>query len=219
MFSFQSQTPPPKSATGSKTEEEIKEEEELQLALALSQSEAEEAEKQRKKRGGGGFYGVKQEQQQQQPARAPEQKVCVKRKMLNCTPKFDFLDGLFRTTYYRRLRFDECCPAFILSLSFQPLTEEEVSPELMRYLNRDYWEQKEKEKVSDHQPAQLPADHQPQPVSAPVLPHAGAFAPDTAQMTMAPAAAASGVNDMAGGAGKSAEELDEFVTTLRTQVR
>ena len=97
---------------------------------------------------------------------------------------------------------------------------DEISPELMRYLDRDYWEKKEKEK------AELKAKSLSEgigPTSTGILigsskttissekenPSSMAnIQHQQIQQTLPPALAA----------GASNEELDEFVTTLRTQV-
>ena len=63
----------------------------------------------------------------------------------------------------------------------------------MRYLQRDYWEQKEKTRADSSATIQQ--------------------LPPTTQEALVMAPAATGVSGA-----KSAEELDEFVTTLRTQV-
>merc|ERR1712038_2001951 len=68
----------------------------------------------------------------------------------------------------------------------------DLNPELMRYLQRDYWEQKEKTRAD----SSAEIHHQ--------LP------PTTQEAVVMATAGVSGA--------KSAEELDEFVTTLRTQV-
>merc|ERR1712066_77035 len=68
----------------------------------------------------------------------------------------------------------------------------DLNPELMRYLQRDYWEQKEKTRADSS--AEI---HHKLP-------------PTTQEAVVMATAGVSGA--------KSAEELDEFVTTLRTQV-
>ncbi|XP_059087624.1 hepatocyte growth factor-regulated tyrosine kinase substrate-like [Tigriopus californicus] len=89
--------------------------------------------------------------------------------------------------------------------------EEEISPELMRYLNRDYWEQKETER-SQPAPAVTPeVDPSPVKSAAQVV---GASPTVQMQPKM--------VNSLPvlGGAPetRSDEEMNEFVTTLKTQV-
>jgi len=82
------------------------------------------------------------------------------------------------------------------SSTVQPKASEggELNPELMRYLQRDYWEQKEKTRLDSS------TTHSIQK-------------PPTSQEALIMAPAAAGL-----GEAKSDEELDEFVTTLRTQV-
>lgn len=89
--------------------------------------------------------------------------------------------------------------------------EEEISPELMRYLNRDFWEQKEKEKanakesVNDQATKQKDVEETVNRMSSINVRNNEAI---TAEINM----------KSAGVVTKNDDELDEFVTTLKTQV-
>jgi len=109
----------------------------------------------------------------------------------------------------------------------QAENSDEISPELMRYLDRDYWEKKEKEKaelkaiaLSDANTSSLVEKKVQETKSKTSFPEENTTISGVSSDTMAtvqnhviqpniPPA-------LAGGANK--EELDEFVTTLKTQV-
>lgn len=97
----------------------------------------------------------------------------------------------------------------------QPIKDEDISPELMRYLNRDYWEQKEKEKE---------AAKKEKATRSSGMKGSEMTAVERYQAAGGGARAADGLNAVPAGAVVQGpvtaedEDLDEFVTTLKTQV-
>jgi len=97
----------------------------------------------------------------------------------------------------------------------------ELAPELMRYLNRDYWEQKEREKAESKKQVETKVTaatggssfSQAQPMSAVMQPD---MQPPLSAVSAIPIVTHNLPPALAGGANDP--ELDEFVTTLRTQV-
>lgn len=87
--------------------------------------------------------------------------------------------------------------------------EEEISPELMRYLNRDYWEQKDTERSG--QAAVVP-EVDPSPAKS-VTQSIAASPVVQMQPKMVNSQSVTGASE-----GRSDEEMNEFVTTLKTQV-
>jgi len=82
----------------------------------------------------------------------------------------------------------------------------ELAPELMRYLNRDYWEQKERDNAESKKQAEVKVTTG---ATASMAPMAGYDMAATQVTHNLPPALAGGAID---------PELDEFVTTLKTQV-
>lgn len=100
-------------------------------------------------------------------------------------------------------------------------TEEEITPELMRYLNRDYWEEREQEK-SDAQKQPLTATDSILKTRSSLSNTASPKVTKEVEMpaqTVYPGMMAAGVLPQSNyPTTKTDEELDEFVTTLKTQV-
>ncbi len=85
--------------------------------------------------------------------------------------------------------------------------EDDLNPELMRYLNRDYWEKKEREKETNK-------DKPITAAGASLAANTGKEQFQSSAGSVTPAAASVG----AVGGNKDDDDLDEFVMTLKTQV-
>jgi len=93
-------------------------------------------------------------------------------------------------------------PSTLQSKSIAP---EELDPELVRYLDRGYWEEKEKEKAEERtKPVASSIVSEKQPNSVPTI-----STTSPSKIMVRPGKAGGENND---------EELDEFVTTLKTQL-
>eukprot|EP00093_Oithona_nana_P002085 02085.XXX_5448_7795_1 [CDS] Oithona nana genome sequencing. len=95
------------------------------------------------------------------------------------------------------------------TLQTKTIAPEELDPELVRYLDRGYWEEKEKEK----------AEERAKPIASSSSSVAEKLPISTVSITTSP----SKVMVRSGGSsgktvGNNDEELDEFVTTLKTQL-
>ncbi len=102
------------------------------------------------------------------------------------------------------------------------MKDEDITPELMRYLNRDYWEQKEKEKEAKKEQSSgasmrvKSATERYQAAGGANA--AAAAAPGAMAAPPMDAPSAMGAGGFVLARGKDDEDLDEFVTTLKTQV-
>merc|ERR1711935_1011293 len=98
-------------------------------------------------------------------------------------------------------------PATAASSGIAP---EELDPELVRYLDRDYWEQKEKEKA-----AEKAKSVNTQPSSLQATSTSNSSSANTSERTSSPVKM---VPKLATTTDANSADLDEFVTTLRTQL-
>jgi len=103
-----------------------------------------------------------------------------------------------------------------------PSKAEEISPELMRYLNRDYWDQKEKEKEQAREEARASGGGGKKFSATAVYQEAKASKAAANAASAAPPLNSEPIGQSALSADSRApvedENLDEFVTTLKTQV-
>lgn len=90
---------------------------------------------------------------------------------------------------------------------------EEISPELMRYLNRDYWEEREQEKETKTGETSILKKPATSSVATPASTVTDAAMPAQSAAVYPQAGAMAGLP-----ANTSDKELDEFGTTLKTQV-
>merc|ERR1711971_1126965 len=90
------------------------------------------------------------------------------------------------------------------------IAPEELDPELVRYLDRDYWEQKEKEKA-----AEKAKSVNTQPSSLQATSTSNSSSANASERTSSPVKM---VPKLATTSDANSADLDEFVTTLRTQL-